>query len=222
MDINDAILYALDKHKNQKRKDGTAYIMHPLAVALQLKNKGYSLDYQITGIFHDLLEDTDALEEEILNLSSKEVLTSVKLLTKNISEDSEEEYIQKILCNEIAKVVKNEDRIHNLTDAINANPGFIKRYLEDTKKYYLGKFSPELDDAYNKLSDYYSNYYKYEYFIDSSLGDISPVYRQNKAGDIMVYLKKQRKWNVVDSFLWADLGDNATIISEIEAKERIQ
>ena len=56
--------------------------MHPLAVSEIVRNQGYGMDYQITALFHDLLEDTDATEEEIFDLGGARVLEAVRLLTK--------------------------------------------------------------------------------------------------------------------------------------------
>ncbi len=148
--IKKAIEYATIKHKNQLRKNGSPYINHPIAVMDALKQKGYDTDYQLAGLFHDLLEDTDATEADILALSNEKVLEAVKLVTK--SEDvPEEAYIEKILKNPIAKAVKNEDRIHNLKEAMNGDSEFVKRYLEDTKQHYVGVFSDELDTIYSQL-----------------------------------------------------------------------
>ena len=67
MDFEKAIEFIKQKHNGQKRKQGTPYYTHPVAVAELLKEKGFSLEYQIAGLFHDLLEDTDATIEEIIN-----------------------------------------------------------------------------------------------------------------------------------------------------------
>ena len=74
--------FATEKHKGQFRIGGEPYIMHPLAVAEIVRNQGYGMDYQITALFHDLLEDTDATEEEIFDLGGARVLEAVRLLTK--------------------------------------------------------------------------------------------------------------------------------------------
>ena len=37
-DLEKAIIFAAEKHKGQKRKDGSAYIYHPTMVAAMLKN----------------------------------------------------------------------------------------------------------------------------------------------------------------------------------------
>ena len=77
-----ALRFAEEKHKGQYRIGGQPYISHPLAVAEALKKEGYDTDYQITGLFHDLLEDTDAREEEIEEIGGSQVLDAVRRLTK--------------------------------------------------------------------------------------------------------------------------------------------
>ena len=104
-------------------------------------------------MFHDLLEDTDATEVEILALSNEKVLEAVRLVTKDGR--LKEQYINDILANPIAKAVKNADCIDNLTDALTGELSFISSYLDETRKYYLGRFSPELDEAYDKLEEVY-------------------------------------------------------------------
>ena len=80
--INAAEKFAAEKHKGQTRIGGDPYISHPMAVAQIIKEQGYGTDYQIAALFHDLLEDTDASEDEIRQLGGSEVLEAVRLLTK--------------------------------------------------------------------------------------------------------------------------------------------
>ena len=58
------------------------YYTHPLEVSNILKSKGFSKKYQIVGLFHDLLEDTNTTFEEIEKLTDSETAIAVKLLTK--------------------------------------------------------------------------------------------------------------------------------------------
>ena len=146
----DAVKYTTAKHVGQKRKNGEPYITHPLRIAERLRNEGYSDETVYAGLFHDLLEDTDATEEEIRERSNEQVLEVVKLLTKR-KDLKEKEYIENILQNPIAKAVKNADRIDNLRDAMDGNMDFARRYAADTYKYYYGKFSGELDRQYMAL-----------------------------------------------------------------------
>ena len=69
-----ALEFATLKHAGQYRIGGLPNMTHPRAVAEILREKGYGEDYQIAGLFHDLLEDTDAQETEIEMLGGREVL----------------------------------------------------------------------------------------------------------------------------------------------------
>ena len=79
--VQRALMFATEKHQGQKRIGGDDYITHPIAVCEMLREQGFDENYQITALFHDLLEDTDATEEEILQLGNSEILTAVQLLT---------------------------------------------------------------------------------------------------------------------------------------------
>lgn len=162
MDIKEAIEFIKLKHGNQKRKQGTPYYTHPIAVAELLKNKGFSLEYQLTGLFHDLLEDTECTYQEIINLSNDKVLEAVKLLTKTdgyIMSD----YIKNIEKNDIAKMTKLADRIHNLSEATEASYKFQEKYIEETKEWFVSLakgtvFEKELNKAlYNLIKFYEKN-----------------------------------------------------------------
>ena len=141
-----ALEFANRKHAGQKRKDFTPYILHPVRVALYLQKEGYDIRYQIVGLFHDLLEDTDATEQELKRFCDDEMLEAIRLVTKDNTSKGVE-YIQRILTHPMAKAVKNADRIDNLRDLKNSEDTlFIKRYLKDTSQFYYGKFSKELDE----------------------------------------------------------------------------
>lgn len=145
-----ALKYATEKHSGQFRKGGEPYIVHPIAVAEIVKEKGFGIDYQITGLFHDLLEDTDATEAEILEKSNPQVLQAVKLLTK---EDGYvmAEYISAIKNNPIAFQVKAADRLHNLKSAFITSTEFKRKYILETVDWFLD-FSPEIKVAVKELA----------------------------------------------------------------------
>ena len=66
--VNKAIDYANEKHTFQKRKDGSAYIIHPLAVAAIVAEMGLDMDAILGSLLHDCIEDTDASHDEIEKL----------------------------------------------------------------------------------------------------------------------------------------------------------
>ena len=154
--LAEAICFAARKHADQVRKDGTPYIYHPLKVAELVKDSGYGIKYQIVAILHDVLEDTDATENDV-RAFGEDVLVAVKLLTRPDGM-MEEDYVSAILENHMASVVKNADKIHNMFDvAYNPDKEWGKKYVEKVKHYYKDKFSPALnlsiEFAQEKLSD---------------------------------------------------------------------
>ena len=145
-----ALSFATQKHKGQYRVGGAEYITHPMAVAEIVKRQGYGIDVQITALFHDLLEDTDAKESEILKFGNEEILKAVKLLTKQKGYDMAE-YVAGIRQNEIAFAVKAADRLHNLRCALVTDTEFKRKYIFETVDWYLD-FSPEIPKAVKALA----------------------------------------------------------------------
>lgn len=145
-----ALSFATKKHEGQYRIGGTPYISHPIAVAEHLREQGYDLDYQIAGLFHDLLEDTDATEQEIEELAGKEVLEAVKRLSKEKG-CVMAEYVAGIKVNPMAKAVKTADRLHNLHCAVEASEDFRRKYILESIDWYL-EFSPEIVKAVKDLA----------------------------------------------------------------------
>ena len=149
--VRKALDFATEKHKGQKRIGGDDYITHPMAVCEIVKNLGFGEDYQITALFHDLLEDTNATEQEILSYGNEDILTAVKLLTKQKGYDMQE-YIGAIKNNKIAFVVKGADRLHNLQSALVTDVEFKRKYILETVDWYLD-FSPEIKKAVKRLAE---------------------------------------------------------------------
>lgn len=168
--FEEALIYAAEKHKEQKRKDGSPYIWHPLKVAEMLKEAGYDTTVQIEGLLHDVVEDTDTSIEEIRSEFGEEIAECVDLLTKKPDVD-ENNYICAILENPQAKAVKNCDRLHNLWESVHSNNSedFTRNYVKKSKKYY-GKFSEALNKAINaaeqELKNVKSHYPNEWYYLD--------------------------------------------------------
>lgn len=153
-----ACAFATEKHKGQMRAGGAEYISHPMEVAMRLKNALYPIEYAITGVFHDLLEDTDATEAEIEEIGGKEVLEAVKLVTKEPGYDMKS-YITRISANDMARIVKGADRVHNLECSILRDYDFRDRYMWETKQWYLGidegtRLDTTVQDAFDELEEY--------------------------------------------------------------------
>ena len=146
-----ALEFAKAKHKGQKRIGGDDYITHPIAVSQIVKNQGFDEIYQIAALFHDLLEDTDATEEEILKYGNQKILEAVILLTKKKGYDMAE-YVGSIKQNPIAFAVKAADRLHNLQCAIVTDEEFKRKYIVETVDWYLD-FSIDIRKAVKRLAE---------------------------------------------------------------------
>ena len=149
--LRHALEFAKEKHKGQKRIGGDDYITHPIAVSEIVKNQGFDEIYQITALFHDLLEDTDATEEEILKYGNSKILEAVNLLTKKKGYDMAE-YINAIKQHPIAFAVKAADRLHNLQCAVITDEEFKRKYILETVDWYLD-FSPEIRKTVKRLAE---------------------------------------------------------------------
>lgn len=145
-----ALAFAEEKHSGQFRIGGLPYITHPQAVAEYLRKKGFGEDYLIAGLFHDLLEDTDANEDEIEAIGGKDVLDAVKLLTKTKGYVMAD-YIAGIKKNSIATAVKAADRLHNLRCAVACDDDFKRRYILESIDWYRD-FDPEIPKAIKALA----------------------------------------------------------------------
>ena len=146
-----ALKYATKKHEGQCRIGGEPYISHPVAVAALLRERGYDEEFQIAGLFHDLLEDTDATEAEIAEFGSPAILEAVKLVTKEKNYVMEE-YIARIRKNKMAFAVKGADRLHNLRSAVCADEAFKRKYILESKEWYMD-FNVQIPEAIKNLEE---------------------------------------------------------------------
>lgn len=85
--LNEAILYATEKHSGQLRK-GTnlPYIVHPMEVLNILIRMNAHEALLMAGILHDTVEDTDATIDEIAALFGEETAALVEAHTEKNKE----------------------------------------------------------------------------------------------------------------------------------------
>ena len=80
--IEKAYRVAADAHKDQKRKSGEPYIIHPLCVAIILADLELDKESIAAGLLHDVVEDTVMTEEELTEEFGPEVSLIVSGVTK--------------------------------------------------------------------------------------------------------------------------------------------
>ncbi len=121
--IERAIRYAENKHRLQKRKDGSPYIIHPLAVAEIVAEIGLDTDAILGALLHDCIEDTDSTYDEIARQFGATVAALVEGVTKltrveySTLEEQQMENLRKMfmaMSRDIRVIlIKIADRLHN-------------------------------------------------------------------------------------------------------------
>ena len=122
--IKKAYDLAYDAHKNQRRRSGEPYIMHPVAVAKILFEFGMDNECIVGALLHDVVEDTTYSLDFIRANFGEEVATLVDGVTKlgkiplSTKEEVQAENIRKmfIAMNQDVRVIiiKLADRLHNM------------------------------------------------------------------------------------------------------------
>ncbi len=134
----DAILYAIRKHGEQRRRDGRPYISHTLRVAEGLRTIGgiTDPDVLIAGVLHDLIEDTECEWSSIEKRFGRRVADLVVVLTGDMrlpKVERRQEIIQRIrAANDEAKSIRLADRLDNLTDMQGFSDSKKRRYIEES------------------------------------------------------------------------------------------
>ena len=163
--IEKAYQLADNAHKDQKRKSGEPYIIHPLCVAIILADLEMDKETIAAGLLHDVVEDTVYTEEQLAEIFGKEVALLVDGVTKltqlSWSADKVEmqaENLRKMFL-AMAKdirviIIKLADRLHNMRTLQYMRPEKQKEKARETIEIYspladrlgISKIKIELDD----------------------------------------------------------------------------
>ena len=123
--IEKAFSIADEAHKEQKRRSGEPYIIHPVAVATILADMGMDTDSICAALLHDVVEDTPTTAKEIREMFGEDVEHLVDGVTKlgqiPLSASKEEEQSENIRKMFLAMsrdirviIIKLADRVHNM------------------------------------------------------------------------------------------------------------
>ena len=116
---------AVDAHKDQRRKSGKPYILHPIAVAKIVANDiGLGAPSIAAALLHDVVEDTKYTIDDIESIHGAQIakivdgLTKISSLKKDKNVSLQAENFRKMLLtlNDDARVIiiKIADRLHNM------------------------------------------------------------------------------------------------------------
>ncbi|HAX73186.1 MAG TPA: (p)ppGpp synthetase [Firmicutes bacterium] len=174
--IERAFEFAFEKHKEQFRKSGEPYIIHPIEVAYILAKWQTGPKTIASGLLHDIIEDTDITKEQLAQLFDDEVASIVDGVTKltqlqYISKEKQQAENHSKMLLAMSKdirviLVKLADRLHNIRTLKYLKPEKQCTIAHETMEIYvpiahrLGMYrvKAELEDTslrYLKPEEYY-------------------------------------------------------------------
>ncbi len=168
--IEKAFRIADNAHKDQLRKSGEPYIIHPLNVAMILADLEMDKETIIAGILHDVVEDTIMTDDDLKREFGEDVALLVDGVTKlegiplsagegpDAKLELQAENLRKMflaMAKDIRVIlIKLADRLHNMRTLKYQKPESQQRIAKETLEIYspiaqrlgISKIKIELDD----------------------------------------------------------------------------
>ena len=162
--LDKAFEFAARLHSGQTRKSGEPYLMHPLAVTDLLVDQQMDMACLVTGLLHDVVEDTPITLDELRKQFGDEVarcvdgVTKLSKLNMYSREERQAESVRKMLLAMVSDIrvviVKLADRLHNMRTLGALSADRQSRIAQETIDIYapiahrlgMGKIRGELED----------------------------------------------------------------------------
>ena len=186
--VRDAYALAAEAHREQRRKTGEPYIIHPIAVArIVAEELELGANPVIAAFLHDVVEDTDYTIEDIRERFGDDVAFLVGVVTKQKKDkyekskqvDNFRQILASVQYDVRAILIKLADRLHNM------------RTLDSMRPDKQMKIAGETDYFYAPLANRLGLYH-----IKSELENLSFRYRcPREYAEIEALLEKEKEEN---------------------------
>lgn len=122
-EVDEAFYFAVEAHKDQRRRSGEPYIYHPIEVAtIAAHDIGLGRTSIICALLHDVVEDTKYTLDDISGLFGEKVAKVVDGLTKfdamddaeSIQAENFKKIISSLSYDTRVVLIKLSDRLHNM------------------------------------------------------------------------------------------------------------
>ncbi len=143
--VRSAYELAAEAHKEQKRKTGEPYIIHPIAVA-RIVAEELELDANpvIAAFLHDVVEDTPYTIDDIRERFGDDVAFLVGVVTKQKKEkydksmqvDNYRQILESVQYDVRAILLKLADRLHNMRTLASMRPDKQMKIAGETDYFY--------------------------------------------------------------------------------------
>ena len=143
--IKDAFELAMEAHKDQYRKSGLPYIIHPIAVAeIVAKELELGPNPIIAALLHDVVEDTHYTLEDVRERYGDDVAFLVDIVTKKKKEkyshskqvDNFRQLLESMQYDVRAVLIKLADRLHNMRTLESMRPDKQMKIAGETDYFY--------------------------------------------------------------------------------------
>ena len=189
--VREAYAFAAEAHKEQRRKTGEPYIIHPIAVAtIVAKELELGANPVIAAFLHDVVEDTETTIDEIREKFGNDVAFLVNVVTKQKKASSERskqvdnyrQILASVQYDVRAILIKLADRLHNM------------RTLDSMRADKQMKIAGETDYFYAPLANRLGLYH-----IKSELENLSFRYRcPREYSQIEALMAKEKEDNKIN------------------------
>lgn len=144
----DLMIDEMNAENGFARHNGAHYYYHLVDVTQLLINFGIKDENTlIAALLHDYIEDVEGITKKLVaNQFNNEVAEIVDVLSKDKSinyhenDEAMTEYLNAILCNPKACLVKTADRINNFQTLRNASLSHREKQLKNTLTYFIPFF----------------------------------------------------------------------------------
>lgn len=143
--VRNAYALAADAHKDQRRKTGEPYIIHPIAVAcIVAEELELGANPVIAAFLHDVVEDTDYTIEDIRERFGDDVAFLVGVVTKQKKDkyekskqvDNYRQILASVQYDVRAILIKLADRLHNMRTLDSMRPDKQMKIAGETDYFY--------------------------------------------------------------------------------------
>lgn len=212
--IERAYLFAKKAHENQFRMSGVPYVCHPIETAKILVNIMSTEDVVISGLLHDVPEDTEYEVKDIERRFGKKVARTVSALTKlskvYYKHSMGERQVQSLrkmfleTANDLdVVIVKLADRLHNMKTLQYLRPDKQQRIASETMEIYsplanlygIYQLRRELEDLcfmylqpeeYSRIEAFVHDHEKKRmHFISDTIKVLQKAFKKNGIGNEM-------------------------------------
>ncbi len=225
-----AYIFSAMAHKDQIRRSGEPYLIHPLNVAYVLAEMKLDETSIAVGLLHDVIEDTLTTREKLEELFGADVADMVDSLTKiskyaYVSKEEEQaETFRKMILAMVSDLrvvlVKLADRLHNMRTLHHLPQERRHRIAKETIEIYapianrlgMGKVKSELEDL------------SFQYLHPKEFEELTAAVREKMtvSADIVERLRKTIQEKVEEAEIHAEVGGRVKSLHSIHQKLRRQ